>query len=237
MNKNGTFAAVLCLAASMLFSYVTVYPEDYALPADKKVVYLTFDDGPTQYTPQILEILNQYDIPATFFVVGNTEYTHYISMIAEHSHAVGLHSYDHNYERIYSSSQAFFEDLSKIDDIVFNETGIRSRIMRFPGGSSVTRGATKSMMNQLTQEVQAKGYQYFDWNCDSADKRGINTASDALNKIITMEKEVGDIVIVLMHDTEQITVQYLPGVIEYFKAHGYDFLPLSLAAPAIHHKW
>jgi len=218
-------------------AYSTIFPDNYTPPKNPKVVYLTFDDGPTQYTPQIIEILNEYDVPATFFVVGNTGYTHYMSMILENAHAIGLHSYDHDFERIYSSREAFFEDLQKIDDIVFDETGERSMITRFPGGSSVERGATKEMMKQLKKDVIEKGYQFFDWNCDSADTNGVKSADSALSKIKAMEKTSGDIVIVLMHDTKKITPEYLPGVIEYFQELGYDFKPLCLNSPAIHHTW
>ena len=219
------------------YSYNTVFPENYTHPENPKMVYLTFDDGPTEYTPQIIDILNQHHVPATFFVVGDTGYTHHMRMIVENGHAIGLHSYNHDFEQIYRSSEAFFNDLQKIDDIVFNETGVRSMIIRFPGGSSVTRGATKSTMNRLKIEVIEKGYQYFDWNCDSSDSKGAQSASGAFSNIKSREKEFGDIVIVLMHDTKKITVEYLPRVIEYFKTLGYDFLPLSLDAPAIHHTW
>jgi len=218
-------------------AYNIVFPDCYVAPKDVKVVYLTFDDGPTKYTPKILEILSRYDVPATFFVVGNTEYTHYISDIAENGHAIGLHSYDHNFEKIYSSKEAYFNDLRKIDDIVFEQTGLRSMIVRFPGGSSVKRGTNKGFMKQLGHEVREKGYQYFDWNCDSGDSRGMKTACNALAKIKSEEKVVGDIIIVLMHDTKQITVEYLPNVIEYFKELGYTFLPLCLSSPAVHHSW
>jgi len=222
---------------NMTLAYTIVYPEGCKIPDNSKVVYLTFDDGPTKYTPEILEILSKYDVPATFFVVGNTAYTHYISDIVEGAHAIGLHSYDHDFEKIYSSKEAYFNDLKKIDDIVFEHTGTRSMIIRFPGGSSVKRGTNKWFMQQLGQDVKERGYQYFDWNCDSGDARGSKTASCALSKIKSTEKEVGDIVIVLMHDTKQITVEYLPDVIDYFKALGYTFLPLCPASPAVHHSW
>lgn len=218
-------------------AYDIVYPAFYEAPKGTKVVYLTFDDGPTEHTPEILKILAKYDVPATFFVVGSTEYTHYINDIAEQSHAIGLHSYNHEFEQIYSSNEAYFNDLKKIDDIVYDLTGIRSVIIRFPGGSSVRRGASKGFMQQLGNEVRERGYQYFDWNCDSGDAMGIKSASAALARIKSAEKEAGDIVTVLMHDTKKITVQYLPGVIEYFKALGYTFLPICIASPAIHHTW
>jgi len=219
------------------YTYITIYPDGYDPPTNPKTVYLTFDDGPTKYTPQILEILTAHDIKATFFVVGNREHTHYMSEIAARGHAIGLHSYNHDFDQIYRSKEAFLKDLQKIDDIVYDQTGIRSNIMRFPGGSSVKRGGAKLIMPQLKEEVINRGYQFFDWNCDSRDKMGVTTASVALDKIKSASKDADDIIIVLMHDTEKITVQYLPGVIEHFKTLGYDFLPLCSDSPAIHHTW
>ena len=219
------------------FSYITVYPDGYNPSENLKLVYLTFDDGPTKYTPQILDILAKHDILATFFVVGNREHNMYMNDIVAKGHAIGLHSYNHDFNQIYSSKEAFFEDLKKIDDIIFDQTGVRSNIMRFPGGSSVTKGGAKSIMPQLKEGAAERGYQFFDWNCDSRDKMGVKSASGALSKIKSAAKDAGDIVVVLMHDTEKITVEYLPGVIEYFKAQGYEFRPLCQACPAIHHTW
>ena len=216
--------------------YKIVYTDGYEPQEGIKSAYLTFDDGPTQYTPKVLEILAEFDVPATFFVVGNTEYTHYMSDIVENGHAIGLHSYNHNFEQIYQSTEAFFADLKKIDDIVYDETGIRSNIMRFPGGSSVSRG-DQAVIDQLKNQVVERGYQYFDWNCDSADKMGVKTAAGAISRIESMEQIAGDIAIVLMHDTEKITVEYLPRVISYFKGLGYDFKHLRFTSPAVQHTW
>jgi len=219
------------------YTYITIYPNGYAPPMNPKQVYLTFDDGPTKHTSKILEILEEHDVLATFFVVGNREHNHYMADIVEAGHAIGLHSYDHAFNKIYSSEAAFFDDLQKIDDIVFEQTGVRSKITRFPGGSSVKRGAARSIMPQLKEGLWARGYQFFDWNCDSRDKMDAKTASLAFAKIETATKEADDIVIVLMHDTEKITVEYLPWVIKHFKTLGYDFLPLCTQSPAVHHNW
>ena len=220
-----------------MYSYTTVYPDGYEPSENTKTVYLTFDDGPTKYTPEIIEILAKYEILATFFVVGNTEYTHYMRDIVENGHAIGLHSYNHKFKEIYSSTDAFFKDLQKIDDIVFEQTGVRSKITRFPGGSSVTKGGAKAIMRQLSEEIVEKGYQFFDWNCDSRDKMGVKTASGALEKIKAATEQSGNIVIVLMHDTEKITIEYLPSVIEYYQELGYEFSVLSPSSPCIRHSW
>jgi len=256
MKKSIILTSFLCIIALIVFSqptfaagiadneietehytYITIYPEDYTPSKNPKVVYLTFDDGPTMYTSEILDILDTHNIKATFFVVGNREHTHYMKEIVARGHAIGLHSYNHDFDQIYRSKDAFFKDLQKIDDIVYEQTGIRSKIMRFPGGSSASRGGAKLIMKQLKEEIVERGYQFFDWNCDSRDKMGAKTATEAFSKIKTASKDADDIIIVLMHDTEKITVQYLPDVIEHFKALGYEFLPLCLDSPAIHHTW
>jgi len=219
------------------YTYITIYPDNYEPLENKKIVYLTFDDGPTKHTPEILSILDTHGIKATFFVVGNREHPHYMKEIVERGHAIGLHSYNHNFEQIYSSKEAFFRDFQKIDDIVYEQTGVRSKIMRFPGGSSIKRGSAKWIMSELKKELSERGYQFFDWNCDSRDKMGAKTATEAFSKVKSASKDADDIIIVLMHDTEKITIQYLPDVIEHFKALGYEFLPLCPDSPTIHHTW
>ena len=170
-------------------------------------------------------------------MVGNTPYTHYISDIAENSHAIGLHSYSHDFGRIYSSAEAFFDDLQKIDDIVYDLAGLRSKIIRFPGGSSARAGGAKIIMEQLKKELDDRGYIYFDWNCDSSDKRNAKTTDAAMRQIKNMTDTQRDIIIVLMHDTQKVTVEYLPLVIEHFRELGYEFLPLGVRSPAVRHNW
>jgi len=97
-----------------MYSYTTVYPDGYEPSENTKTVYLTFDDGPTKYTPEIIEILAKYEILATFFVVGNTEYTHYMRDIVENGHAIGLHSYNHKFKEIYSSQTHFLKICKKL---------------------------------------------------------------------------------------------------------------------------
>ncbi len=203
----------------------------------KKDVYLTFDDGPAVHTAAVLDILDKYNIKATFFVVGDTEYTAYMKEIANRGHTVGLHSYDHNFEKIYKSNEAYFADLKQIDEIVFEHTGINSKIVRFPGGSSVKRGSSRARMNQLSKAVQERGYQYFDWNCESGDKAGVTSVSGALSRVKSTFNDCGDAVVVLMHDTEKVTVNALPGIIEFFAERGCEFKTLTPSSPAVHHSW
>ena len=198
----------------------------------QKTIYLTFDDGPsTTVTNEILEILKTEKIKATFFVINHEPVTDYIiKKIYTEGHAIGLHSYSHNYSEIYSSEKAFFEDLLKIEKKVYNITSKKIKITRFPGGSSntISRRYKDGIMSQLTLEIRNKGYQYFDWNVDSMDAGGSKTTDDLYYNIVNNLKENESIV--LMHDTDKNnnTVTALKKVIKYAKENGYTFEKLDI---------
>ena len=124
----------------------------------KKRVYLTFDDGPSDNTEEILDILKKYDVKATFFVVGNTSEhgQELLKRIVEEGHSIGIHSYSHKYSAIYDSEESFFEDFNKISDYIYDVTGVRTQICRLPGGSSNT--VSKISMAELKREFEAAGF-------------------------------------------------------------------------------
>ncbi len=181
-------------------------------------VYLTFDDGPSPYTSEILDILDQYGVKATFFVV-NGKYNSVMKDIVNRGHKIGLHCYRHVYSEIYASDEAYFADLQKISDVVKKETGVTADIMRFPGGGSntVSKKYSKGIMTRLTKEVVEKGYAYFDWNCSNGDADGANTVAKQLEFCSQFPKGAKNVV-VLMHDSKEITKESLPKIIEYFKS-------------------
>lgn len=190
-----------------------------------KTIYLTFDDGPSPNTPKILEILKKYDVKATFFVI-NTKYNGYLKDIVNEGHAIGLHSASHDYKTVYSSEGGFFDDFQKIEDVVFNETGQRPNIIRFPGGSSntVSKKYCPGIMTLLTKKVHEKGWEYFDWNVSSGDADGNHVP---VERIISNCKKLPKAAEcnILMHDTaaKGTTVEALPTVIEFYKSQGYSF--------------
>ena len=141
----------------------TVYPEG-------KVVYLTFDDGPSAYTSELLDVLDAYGAKATFFVVGSGS-GNMMRQIVKRGHSIGIHTVSHDYGQIYSSPEAYFDDLMKMQSIIYDHTGVKTTLMRFPGGSSnlVSRHSCEGIMTFLTQAVQDAGFQYFDWNVYSGD--------------------------------------------------------------------
>lgn len=205
--------------------------------SEQKIVYLTFDDGPSASTKQILNILDQYNAKATFFVTGtNSNYNHYIKEAYDKGHSIGLHTYTHNYNDIYSSVESYFKDLQAISDMVKEITGERSDIIRFPGGSSNTISSNvPGLMSQLTQAIQDIGYQYFDWNVDSTDASGNEVpVSQIIENSIDYDYQYINI---LFHDTatKDTTLEALPFIIEYYQEKGYIFLGLTKKSPVIHH--
>ena len=202
-----------------------------------KVVYLTFDDGPSHNTGKVLEILDRYQVKATFFVMNTGgSYNHYITQAYQKGHTIGLHTYSHNYS-IYSSMDTYFNDLAKIDNLVYSLTGYHSPYIRFPGGASNTISAqyNKGIMSLLTQEVQNRGYQYYDWNIDSADASGNGVASQVImNSACSASNGT---VMILFHDTfgKETTVEALPSIIEYYQNLGYSFSGIDSSTPIFHH--
>ncbi|MGN0519579.1 MAG: polysaccharide deacetylase family protein [Candidatus Fimenecus sp.] len=204
-----------------------------------KTIYLTFDDGPSARTPEVLQILADNGVKATFFVKNGGKYNHYMKDIVEQGHTIALHTYSHSYSGIYASDEAYLNDLQKISDLVYNETGVRTNIMRFPGGSSntVSKKYNQGIMTRMTQKVTEMGYLYYDWNLNSGDADG---GTVSVSTIINNCRKVprNNTVIVLMHDAgdKRTTVEALPEVIAYYKAAGCKFAAIDASTPAIHQK-
>jgi len=147
-------------------------------------VYLTFDDGPSEHTGRLLDVLKKYGVKVTFFVTGRGDDS-YFKREFDEGHTVALHTNSHNYSYVYSNVDNYFNDLNTISDRVKTQTGIESKLIRFPGGSSnlVSRrydGRTR-IMSRLVNEVTARGYTYFDWNVDSNDAGGATSADEVFN--------------------------------------------------------
>jgi len=199
-----------------------------------KIIYLTFDDGPGPYTLQLLDILDAYGVKATFFVVG-AENENILREITRRGHSIGIHSVTHDYESIYSSPEAFFEDLYSMQEIIHQATGVRTTLMRFPGGGSNTvSSTTPGIMTMLTELVQAAGFQYFDWNVDSGDASTAYTKNAVLNNLIDgVGKEQYSVT--LQHDIHPYSVAAVEEFIAWAQENGYQFLPLQPDSPLCHH--
>ena len=215
---------------------VTVEKAPQPDPSDpgSKIIYLTFDDGPSKHTERLLGILDKYEVKATFFVV-NYGYRDMIGKEAAAGHAVGVHSLTHDYQTIYASEEAYFADLKAMNEIVKAQTGSYSTMIRFPGGSSnkVSR-FNEGIMTRLVQAVTDAGYQYYDWNVSSGDA-GLTTVSDEVYQNVIDGVKGRNVSIVLMHDSKGYTVDAVERIIQWGLANGYTFLPLTPSSPKAHH--
>lgn len=192
-----------------------------------KYVYLTFDDGPSSLTPKVLDLLDQYNAKATFFVVqkNNEEYEEYLSEIVKRGHTLALHSYSHNYNEIYSSVDAFLADYEKVYDWVKEKTGYTPSLFRFPGGSN---NGSSYVGHQIIKEMERRGFVYFDWSVSSGDGSNLTTTENIIDNICTHVGTV-DLPIVLMHDGsgKDATLAALPSVLQYLADEGYEFRSLD----------
>lgn len=212
----------LMAAAMTALMLVTAVP---AHAKTQKVVYLTFDDGPTKNSMRIMNVLDKYHVKGTFFVTGQQPRSFkYIRTMAKRGHAIGIHTYSHDYAKVYRSVSAFNKDCAKIQNVVKKETGHKTYLVRFPGGTNntVSRHYGYKIMTKLTKTVTRAGFNYVDWNAETGDATGrrMTPSQLARNACVSMNS-----VVVLMHDTDakNNTVRALPQIIRYYKARGYTF--------------
>lgn len=240
-QKTGTYEVVYSVKDSSgnlksVVRKVQVIKKNVVVNPTNKTIYLTFDDGPCAYTGKLLNILDEYNVKATFFVTNQfPSYQKYIKEAYQRGHSIGVHTYSHNFN-IYRSVETYFNDLNKMNAIIKKQTGSESRIIRFPGGSSntVSRSYSKGIMKTLANELEARGYSYFDWNLGSGDTDGLNTSSKVANNVI---KKLGNQTrMVLMHDIKSYSVDAVRDIIEYGLSHGYNFQSININSPTYHHK-
>ncbi|MBQ8791442.1 MAG: polysaccharide deacetylase [Ruminiclostridium sp.] len=205
--------------------YVTPYAGEYI--NDDKTVYLTFDDGPSILTENILMYLRQENVKATFFVVPeDTVYCRsLLRKIINEGHTIGIHSSSHDYEEIYSSPKAFLDDFYKAYSLVYDATGYKADIYRFAGGS--INDYNEDTREEIIAEMSRRGFQYFDWNVDSNDWQGYNW-TQLYNSVLKDSYELSTPVI-LFHDTgmRENTVLVIEDIIKALKNKGYKFGTLS----------
>lgn len=210
--------------------YADIYPDMMVnAPAESDyvrelgTVYLTFDDGPSDNTYSILSYLEQYNVKATFFVVPNRSEGCYAKLkaIAAAGHSIGVHSASHVYTDIYSSVEAYLDDFHEAWDIIYDATGIKTEIFRFPGGS--VNDFNTETRDKIIQEMTRRGFRYYDWNVESGDVDGA-TWTDMYNSI---PSDIANCYrsIVLMHDSNSTpnTVLVLGDVLHVLVSDGYKF--------------
>ena len=202
--------------------------------AGAKTVYLTFDDGPCGYTSQILDILDKYNVKATFFVVG-TDYPNLLTRMANSGHTVAIHSMTHNYNKIYASEEAFFADMYAMQEHIAAYTGNATTLLRFPGGSSNRVSSfNPGIMTRLTQKLTEMGYTYFDWNVDSKDAGGAKTPDEVYANVVNglASRRTS---VVLMHDIHWTTLKAIERIIQWGLANDCSFYALNASSFTAHH--
>jgi len=205
------------------------YPVEKAYEKDgKKIAFLTFDDGPSAHnTLKILDVLRNYKIKATFFIVGSAAEKNkdILKAVVNDGHAIGNHTYSHEYKTIYSTIPNFVNEVKKTDSILKDILGsdFSTRIVRFPGGAFQS-----TAMIPFISELNKEGYVNIDWNSINGDGEGTNIPADKLVKKLKDTVLNQSHLVILMHDssTKQSTVEALPHIIEYLKAQGYEFATL-----------
>ena len=250
------FAAVLLLAAAIWLTGRAVsavrasgsgqFPDLYAgeIPVQREpsgqTIYLTFDDGPSRNTEAILDVLKERNAKATFFVTAQYDDLEFVKSmylrIVREGHAIGLHSYTHNTKEIYRNTGAFLADLDKLNNLIIETTGVRPLIYRFPGGSR-TRNASKSVMRNLQNELERRGYPFYDWDVSTGDDTAVAYPAQTLAKRILDGVRGLDSAVVLCHDNATpkttaaavaIVIDTLAGEGRRFDALGADILPVHL---------
>ncbi len=201
-------------------------------------VYLTFDDGPSANTEKILEILEKYDVKATFFVVGtaceNNEES--LKNIVEAGHTLGMHSCTHNYSELYASVEDFGEDLKQQQDYIYEVTGVKSNLYRFPGGSS--NKVSDISMKEFARYLDSQDVRFFDWNISSGDGGSYLFPTETIIENCTSNISRYSTSVILMHDSagKSTTLEALPTIIEKIQAmEDTVILPITGATKPVQH--
>ncbi|MBQ4293709.1 MAG: polysaccharide deacetylase [Lachnospiraceae bacterium] len=203
--------------------------ENLAGPEDVHKVYLTFDDGPSQNTEAILDILKECDVKATFFVIGkeDEESEAAYKRIVEEGHTLGMHSFSHKYSTIYDSLAEFKADFYRLQRLLEKKTGVKSEFYRFPG-SSVNQ-VSNTEMDEFTGFLNTEGVTWFDWNVSSGDATTQTYTKEELVENVVNDVEKYKTSIVLLHDSDAkgTTVDALKPMIEALKEKGCVLLPID----------
>lgn len=198
-----------------------------------KIAYLTFDDGPSDMTPLVLDTLKAEGVKATFFVNGRPwEKDHYKRIVAE-GHVLGNHTYSHEYQTIYASVDNFLKDVAKLDQFI-ESLGLRpAKIYRFPGGSTnnvALRAGGTVHTARISQAMADRKYTFYEWNVDGEGGESSDrpTTRDEIAQQVLSQAEGKKIALILLHDGpgRLATAQALPKIIKGLRAQGFEFAAL-----------
>lgn len=199
--------------------------------SNAKIAYLTFDDGPYYLTDNVLNVLNEKKVKATFFTIGLNKDPCYdnkavscygtYKRIVDSGHTIANHTYSHAiFGGLYSSSSNFLSDIEKQEQLILERTGYKTNIVRFPGGSSTAKGLKNDIINGLRE----RGYGWVDWTAGDGDGGSLASTDQAWNNLVNTINS--NIEVILFHDYNRFTNAILPDAITYLEDNGYIILPL-----------
>ncbi len=239
--KNRIRYFLIFLANTLLMIFLFGENISYAFAAEtvntneakEKIIYLTFDDGPSyKVTDKILDILKENEVNATFFLIGNQikGREEVVKRIYNEGHSIGLHTYTHKFNRIYCNEDKFIQEMLACQIEINNVVGISPNVIRFPGGSC--KHLSKSYLNKL----HSNNLKIYDWNMENADGLNPKLSPYALyKKAVEGSEKLGNITL-LLHctDMNKNTYKALPKIIKYYKAKGYQFKTITEETPEIY---
>ena len=213
------------------FHYQGAYTELYRAAGPERTlqagaVYLTFDDGPSKYTHNFLDILKKHHIQATFFLVGVNaqKFPEVVKRIMYEGHAIGIHTHSHRYNQIYTDVESYLRDFSMAEDTIYGITGDKCAIFRFPGGS--INVFNYRIYGELTAEMLRRGFKFHDWNISARDavRKGMrkNIIENVMNNVKKNQPNI-----VLMHDTSELSLVSLEQIILLLKKENYIFKAIN----------
>ena len=228
LNKTASKAVQADADEDYFSLYKELYVEKFVnVPYrdDEGCIYITFDDGPSPYTEEILEILEKHDIKATFFLSPeDTENdARLIDLICEKGHTIGIHTASHVYSSIYGSVEGYLEDFDTAFRRIYDITGQKCRFFRFPAGS--VNAYNRAIRNDIIDEMSRRGFVYFDWNVDSRDAVGADKAQIKNNVLTGLQGTKR--AVILFHDGMKTTVGVLEEIIEELENEGREFRPID----------
>ena len=243
--KKTTYILCVCLLFIMAFFEIRHNSEDYVATArfaaqvekenrqaaeKKKTAYLTFDDGPSDNTRKILEVLKEKKAVATFFLIGKEitpEREDIVKQTVKQGNAVGVHTYCHEKNKLYCNAESFFDDFNMASDSIKKVTGKKPVLHRFPWGSN--NGYVCSYVDSLHEKLQEEGIKSFDWNVSGEDSIGGTVAQSTIFQNVKKDLTRYDEPIILLHDSATMdnTAAVLGQIIDYIRSQGYEFATLE----------
>jgi len=229
MEKKGLKIFIVSLLVTCLLGSKIALGYSMISKNDEKVIYLTFDDGPSVMTDKVLDILKENDVKATFFVIGNQikGQEAMVKRIFTEGHSIGLHTYTHTYDKIYSTRKGFISEMFKSQDEICSIIGIKPTIIRFPSGSY------KHLTKAFLKELHGCNFKVYDWNALMSDGVNCKTPADKLYREATKTTVREHPIILLMHCDymHKNTCKALPRVIRFYKDNGYEFKIINDKTP------